>query len=449
MIRRTLLKGAVAASAAAALSRTGAKAQDLPVIVVGAGMSGLAAARTLVDDGYNVVVLEARERVGGRIWTDRSLGVALDLGGSWIHGVSGNPITELVERFDIETSETDYGNGIAFLPNGTEMDEEGGEELFAELTEAASVIAENEEEDISAAEALDRAISELDEELSADEMQIINYGRIVVEVENGAALDELSAWWLEADEAFGGEDVLFPGGYDQVPLGLADGLDIRLGQVVTMIRHAADGVEVTTAAGDTFAGSAAVVTLPLAVLQAGSVTFEPELPATHADAISRLGMGVLNKVALQFEEVFWPDNEWIGFVPESGRSFTEFLNLAHHTGEPVLVALTGGPFARTFDDRTDEDVIGEAMRVIRTAFPDAPDPVNGRVTRWVADPFAGGSYSHVPVGASLADYEALSEPVTDRLVLAGEHTIAEFPATVHGAFLSGVRAADQIMDVME
>jgi monoamine oxidase len=114
----------------------------------------------------------------------------------------------------------------------------------------------------------------------------------------------------------------------------------------------------------------------------------------------------------------------------------------------VLVALTGGEHASSFNDRTDEDVVAEAIEVLRTLFDTVPEPLAAIVTRWETDPFARGSYSHVPPGASPEDHETLAEPVSPRLVLAGEHTIREFPSTVHGAYLSGLRAAEQIFTAL-
>jgi monoamine oxidase len=278
------------------------------VLVLGAGIAGLAAARTLTDKGLSVIVLEARNRIGGRMWTDSSLGTPLDLGASWIHGVKGNPITKLAKQFGAKTVRTDDENSIMFHADGSEMtDAEWAEmeTLFEEIYEEVASMQEDTDEDMTLQEAFDVVLAEYD--LSEEQLRRLNYYAYqVTALEYGADMKDLSLWEWDQDEMFGGEEVIFPGGYNQITDGLAQGLDIRLGKVVKTVRYGSDGVEVETSAGS-FVADKAVVTFPLGVLKQASVKFEPPLPESKQAAINRLAMGVLNKVYLKFPEVFWDE----------------------------------------------------------------------------------------------------------------------------------------------
>lgn len=429
-------------------------AQAAPsVIVVGAGISGIAAARELTSAGFRVTVVEARNRIGGRILTDRSLGIPVDLGASWIHGVDGNPISELSDQFGIETYATDMEEALVFDFDGTEINEEAQgeiESLFGILIQSAIEIGEDLDDDISVGEGITLAVDNCDQNLTTSEMRWLRFAEFETEIEYGASIDELSLWWWDDEESFGGGDHLFPGGYDQITEQIAHGLDIRRNSAVLRCTYSDDRVSISTDLEE-FTADYVVMTVPLGVLQRGDITVDPPHTAEHQTAINRLGMGVLNKVVMKFEEYFWPaDTVWLNAIPSSNRrTFTEFLNLGTQSNEPILVALTGGPFARTFGKRDDKEIVAEAMNVLRMMFGEVPDPTGAVVTRWDTDPFACGSYSHIPVGAHAEDYERLSEPVADRLFFAGEHTNRTYPSTVHGAFLSGIRAANQIIDLAD
>lgn len=417
------------------------------VLVLGAGIAGLAAARTLTDKGLSVIVLEARSRIGGRMWTDASLGVPLDLGASWIHGVNGNPITKLAKQFGVKTVQTNDENSIMYHIDGGEMtDAEWAEMevLFEEIYEEVASMQEDTDEDMTLQEAFDVVLTEYD--LSEEQLRRLNYYAYqVTALEYGADMKDLSLWWWNQDEEFGGEEVIFPDGYNQITDGLAQGLDIRLGAVVKTVRYGSDGVEVETSAGS-FVADKAVVTLPLGVLKQASVKFEPPLPASKQAAIQRLGMGVLNKVYLKFPQVFWDEGvETINYIGEELGEWCDWLSFVPFTGEAVLMAFHGGDKGFALEDLSDEEIRAGAMKTLRVMFgDDIPEPEGMLVTRWGKDPFAFGAYSHIPPFASGEDYDALFEPVDDVLYFAGEATSREYPSTVHGAYLSGVAAVGEM-----
>ncbi len=413
-------------------------------LVVGAGMAGLAAARTLVDKGVRTIVLEARDRVGGRVWTDSSLGVPLDRGASWIHASEGNPITALAKaagaRTVVDEDEWMFFDGAGTKIAGRDADEieRGIEDLHSRVER----FGESLEHDTSVAEAARRVVAS--ESLTARERLVLAAFLSGVETEAAIDAERLSLLHGSGGLEFGGSDLLFPDGYGAVPTYLARGLDIRLSHVVQRIAHTADGVRVTTDKGELEADGA-VVTLPLGVLKAGAVAFEPPLGQAKRAAIEHLGMGALDKVFLRFPTAFWPRAvTQFGHAGDVRGQFPEFLNWHAIAGIPVLLGFVAGEFGRALRTRSDEEAKRDAMVVIRRMFgADAPDPIGFSRTDWAADPFARGSYSHVPVGATAEEHDHLAAP-EGRLCFAGEATNRNYYATVHGAYLSGLREGDRL-----
>ena len=422
-------------------------ANEADVIIIGAGMAGLTAARCLQQAGYAVLILEARHRVGGRTWTDISLGIPLDMGASWIHGIRGNPVTDLVQEFDLKTAATDDENYIVYDSHGRQLDDDELEELDEWLGElAAEVEAAGEElnHDTAMGTIIDAIIAKTD--ITPDDLRKLNYGlNSLIEHEYASDVDELSVWYGLYGEEFGGKDVVFPRGYGQIVQQLANGLNIRSNQIVTQVSYG-DGITVTTNQG-IFTSVYGIVTLPLGVLKQGTVTFSPPLPESKQTAVHKLGMGLLNKVYLLFETPFWDTEvDFIGHIGEQKGMWAEFLNMHKYTGQSVLLGFNAAKYGRFLETLTDEEVIADGMRVLRNIYGESvPEPHAYFITRWQADPYAGGSYSFVPPGAGKAEYEAMAEPVAERLFFAGEATHPQYPSTVHGAVLSGYREAERIM----
>ncbi len=267
--------------------RAAAELEDIPgtVLVIGAGFAGLAAARALVDAGRDVIVLEARDRTGGRAHTVPFAGTVADLGPSWIHGVTDNPMAQLATEAGVEMLSFDYDNEIG-----------GSDKAWAfvdDLTERAL--------DEGNAEA--RPLSEL----LSDNLTAIQQWALAVEVsgEFGGDPAELAIAALDEGEEIFGEDVLLDTGYGAITDYLAAGLDIRLEWVVSEIEYGDEGITVYSADGAELWADLAVVTLPVGVLRAESVAFTPPLPSDRVDALAGLCSGLLDKLWLAFDDVFW------------------------------------------------------------------------------------------------------------------------------------------------
>jgi monoamine oxidase len=245
--------------------------------------------------------------------------------------------------------------------------------------------------------------------------------------------------------------VLFPDGYDAIINLLAAGLDIRLNQVVNTIKYSGAGVEVMTNSGQKITGDYALITLPLGVLKSGSVRFDPVLPAGKTNLINKIEMGMVNKIALQWDNRFWPETlQYMGYANPTKGKYTYFLNVKTFAPVNALMTFGFGQFGRTLEDQTDAEIESDIVAILKNMFGSSsvPNPKGILVTRWTKDPYARGAYSYNNVGVTIDDFETLSEPVNNKLFFAGEHCSRLYKGTVHGAYLSGQREADRILGLV-
>ena len=421
------------------------------VLIIGAGVAGLAAAQTLVQAGVNVRVLEGRDRLGGRLWTSRAWAdVPLDMGASWIHGVRGNPITAVAEEAGLPTIPTDADKSITYHTDGQPLTRQQERELEELQETMAEILAEAQDEDPDYAvqTIIDWAVEEYD--LSDEERRWVDFSvNSIIEHEYAGSSIELSTHWFDDGDAFGGEDVLFPQGYDQVAAFLARGVPVELGQVVREIGWERGRVLVTVEGGNTavYEADAAIITLPLGVLKAGVVRFRPSLPSAKQEAIAGLGMGLLNKCYFRFPSRFWPSGyDWLQYIPPRKGEWAEWISLADALDQPILLGFNAADFGRQIEGWTDAQIVENGMATLRHIFgANVPDPLEYQITRWASDPFAGGSYSFNALGSTPAMRDTLADAVNETLFWAGEATSRDYPGTVHGAYLSGVAAAEQLL----
>jgi monoamine oxidase len=422
------------------------------IVIIGAGIAGINAAYNLQREGYKVIVLEGRSRIGGRVWTDRSWkNYSLDMGASWIHGVKDNPIAKLAKKIDAITSKTDFTSCKLYDKIGkivSNIEKENIVKKFELILERVKIdrdyIKNIQGQDTPLQQAFEREI--LRQNLSHQEIEELNYCiSNFIEHYYGGDISELSLFYWDKEERFEGDDVVFINGYDQIIQPLAEGLDIRLNQIVKKVEYGNQGVTVTSNNG-IFQSDKVIITLPLGVLKKNTVKFYPPLPQWKQSAINRLDMAVFNKLYLRFPKVFWDKKaHLLGHISSIKGAWTEFVNIYQYIGKPVLLAFNTGNFARKLERLSNKQIVDEAMSVLQIIYGNSiPKPEASLITRWGEDPFSFGAYSYLPANASGDDYDILATPVNDRLFFAGEATYRQYLGTVHGAFLSGEREAMRI-----
>lgn len=421
------------------------KSRDESVIVVGAGISGIAAAQALQESGYRVQILEAQSRNGGRMITNRAFGVPIDMGAAWIHGERRNPVTKLANRYGASYAPTDWTK-LSGYENGVAL---SGQQLADSRHRLSAIYSKTYWK-----EATEGVEGQIDEIVARAVRRSRDSSESFGPVEDYLTLSEQTEIWelrkaaLQVDaeyREFGGGDQIMTGGYDTIVSGLSEGLTILNNQVVEKIALTASGVSVTTSRG-IFTADRVVITLPLGVLKKRVIEFEPGLPDEKMAALDRLGMTTLNKIVVVFPKAFWP-NDSHGLVQLNSSDAPHlFFNLHHFQPKPVLVYLASSAHGREIEQFSDGDAIGYTTGILKDMFgSNIPDATTGIRTRWASNRFSYGSFSYRKAGSSPGDRDTLAEAVDNRLFFAGEATHARRYGTVHGAYLSGLRVAEDVI----
>ena len=376
--------GAVMGPAVFTELRSAVTPRSLDVLVVGAGLAGITAAKKLRDSGKRVVVLEARTRLGGRLNTDRTWGgPPVDLGATWINDYIDNPIYPLVQRLGLKTVDTPYANSVFIRDNGEVLDVTEAAALagnFAETLSGINAYAAEREgggfPDTGVQEAYDEVLATRDPPFTPDEILGINTPmNTLFKLGAGAELDKISLYEYGLDANFvGPADRLFANGFDEVPRILARGLDIRRNTVVKDITYDANGVTVGTNRG-VFQAKRVVVTAPIGVLKAGKIRFHPGLPAEKTDALKRMNFAATIKLYLKFPRVFWepaselqPHPTWLFRLSQPAEPWVNWFNVAPFLKQPVLMAFLNADLARAMDLLTEPEMVEAALGILQRMY---------------------------------------------------------------------------------
>lgn len=413
------------------------------VVVIGAGISGLAAAKKLKQKGFTVIVLEAQEKVGGRLRTDRSLGVAFDEGASWIHGPSGNPITNLAAQSGANTLLTDDDNVSVFDTSGSAYTDSLLTSSENQFNNALNAV-RNAGNQNQSFETVFNSLYPTQVNNRLWKYMLSAF----LEFNTGGDISKLSSKYFYDDEEFNGSDVIITNGYDKVTDYLSQGLDIRLNTRVSAIDYSSPNIKVSTST-DVIEAAYVIVSVPLGVLKNNAISFTPALPANKATAIVRTNMGNVNKFLLIWNSPFWDTNlQYIGYTPDTKGKFNYFLNVKKFTTANALMTFAFGDYATVTESMSDSEIRNEVMLHLKSIYGNSiPNPTNMLRTKWGQNVNTYGAYSYATNGTTTADFDTLAKSINNKLFFAGEHTNREYRGTVHGAYLSGIREADKIIDL--
>jgi monoamine oxidase len=428
LTRRGMIGAGLGAAALLGMPRRLFAAQS-DVLIVGAGAAGLSAARECAALGLSFTIVEARDRIGGRAFTDNSLGAPFDAGAEIVHFAHANPWVEIAASLGVELDTSggrlggwqvfDRGRPLGVLDRSRRWQVFRAMEARLEAVQAAG-------RDMSLAE----AVAEFEPEARA----IARSGLLLVLGEDGARISV-----LDNQRLWTGPDYVTRHGYGALVAAYGAGLPVSLSTPVTRIAWGDGGIEAQTPAG-LLRAHAAIVTVPVGVLAAGGISFTPDLPGSHRDALGGIGMGALTKIALRLGPGRFGLSDSTTLM-EAGKPEAMTMIEMFPSGRPLAIAICGGDFARDLASGGEAAAVAEITGMIGAMLgAQARAAVTGgRLHSWWADPLSRGAYSVCRPGASAAR-SALAAPIADRLWFAGEATSEGGSMTVGGATLSARRA---------
>lgn len=410
------------------------------VLIIGAGISGLAAAKKLKSKGFDVTVLEAQDKVGGRLRTNRSLGVPFDEGASWIHGINGNPLTSLARQADANTFFTDDNDWLTYDIGGVPV----SDAVYATAESKYYNILDTLVNHGTPTDSFETIFNNLYPQYANNRLWKFILSTYLT-FDTGD-LDKLSSLLYDAGKIYSGGERIMTDGYDKIPLYLAQDLNIRLNERVSKIDYTQEKIKVYSSSG-LFEADYAIVSVPLGVLKNNSIEFLPALPQTKQMAIDKLGMNCVNKFLLTWNTQFWDDVQYIAYTPEERDKFNFFLNVKKfHPDVNALMTFAYADYARLTETLDDNQVIDAIMSHLKDIYGNAiPNPTNLLRTKWGTNINSFGAYSYTAVGTEMHHFNDLAESITNKLFFAGEHTHIDYFSTAHGAYLSGTREADKII----
>ncbi|OTG65435.1 flavin monoamine oxidase family protein [Acinetobacter silvestris] len=424
------------------------------ILIIGAGIAGLACAQKLQEAGENVIILEAKKRIGGRIHSIQEDCHIFDLGASWIHGIENNPIWEITQKNNIATTVFNYMDSSYYHTNGQILSEIEQQEFELYIRKVSQLLTESKHH--SALEAINEIMSSLEySETVFPEKQLksllLSFFERLANDPFATDLSQLSAHYEKYEGYFEGDEVIFPEGYIQVIESISKNLNIHTDIEILHITLKDDHIELIDQHNRRYLGSRVIVTVPLGVLKKDKIVFSPPLPAPYLNAIQDIGFGSFNKVFLEFEEplpfdldrtstsisdFYWQDGHWFNL-----------LNLTKIYNKPMYLMLFGGTQSEYIDHATDAEVWNFIYQGLNRTFSNIPNtPKNIIITRWGADQQSYGSFSFPTPLHTTELVKTLNQAIENRLFFTGEHCSLKYAGTVHGAYLNALEVSQKILD---
>ena len=448
----------VALLAGCTFIKVSAVQKNTTVLILGGGISGIAAAKTLSDNGIkDFIILEGTDRIGGRMRKMQFHNNTIELGANWIQGMKGNPIEDLALKCGLKGNIEDRsfvirnGSGYNTTTKGKMAHLKYYEDVMDEIRTRRR---ESKQEDISVRVGLRLA----DWLPVTPEEDVAEYLEYDFEYAVPPKYISIRTWIADngSIHAVGGKQffVTDPRGYVHIVQCLADMFlkpedsRLQLNTTVTEVKWNENGVYVTSDSGDVYSADYALVTFSIGVLKSGLVQFTPQLPNWKLEAIFKLNMVIYTKIFLKFPKKFWDDDEYILYASKRRGYYAVMQNLEADSRLPkgtniLLVTVTGEESIR-LEYQSNEQTQKEIMEVLKNMYgPSIPDPVGIYYPKWGLDRYFFGSWANLPIGITSDDYVSLWKPV-GHVFFSGEATHELYNGYVHGGYITGVEQAKNI-----
>jgi len=419
------------------------------VLIIGAGAAGIAAALYLKDLGMTTIILEARNRRGGRCLTKDIKDFKVDLGASWIHCYGDtNPISDWVRKNKYPLDQNEIGLRVYFdeiegpLTVAHVMEQQGN--VSELLYKAQQKVKNNEKANLYDSINLEY----LQIKTSQNDLKNRVLDMLLNKTEHyyAASLEELSTLYYD-HTGYGeyGGDGTPTNGYGSLIEKMSEGLEIIYNQEVTEVNYCEGNVKVITKSGEKYEADHIIVTVSLGILKAKLIKFTPELPKRKQQAIEKLGFGLMNKIILKFKKNFWGEkvNSFSVSSNERGK-FPWFYSFSNEKN--VLCCFVTDKFAKNLEKNNDKEIIEAILEYLKSFNHEKEIELEDYIiTRWGQDPYALGSYSYFASGSTPEDCDILKECLIKTVYFAGEACYKNNIGVCHGAFATGMEAAKMII----
>ncbi|XP_039003451.1 polyamine oxidase 1-like [Hibiscus syriacus] len=428
------------------------------VVIIGAGVSGLSAAKVLAENGIrDLLILEASDRIGGRIWKEKFGDVSVELGAGWIAGVGGkesNPVWEIAAKLGLRTCFSDYSNARfnIYDRSGKIFPSEIAADSYKKAVDSAIQKLKGVESN-SVEDATNRTEFSLTPKTPIElAIDFILHDFEMAEVEPiSTYVDFGEREFLVADER-GYEYLLYKMAEEFLFTSEGKILDhrLKLNKVVRELQHSRNGVTVKTEDGCVYEADYVILSASIGVLQSDLISFRPPLPRWKTEAIEKCDVMVYTKTFLKFPYKFWPcgpGKEFFIYAHERRGYFTFWQHMENaYPGSNILVVTLTNDESKRVESQSDEETLKEAMVVLRDMFgPEIPDATDILVPHWWNNRFQRCSYSNYPMISNNQVINDIKAPI-GRIFFTGEHTSERFNGYVHGGYLAGIDTGETVVE---